>query len=329
MSLIRQAVTGLKKVFAPKPTGLVLALGGGGAAGIAHIGVLQVLNENAIPVRAIAGTSIGAEIGAYIASGLSPDAVADIALTFDWKQTARLFLPDLPTGGLISGTRIVEFLNQGIGPHRIEDLKIGFVAIAADLESGAQVVIDSGAVVEAVRASISIPGLMAPHRYNGKMLVDGGVVNPLPFDVARERFGGPVVAVAVHAGALGIEPPEPEIPRSPQWPVRVRQMLKQPWVARAEGLRTWLEEQLVSLQKPSPAKPYWIARRVLERAHTMAMVEMVRLRALQSPPDLVLAPDVGNIGLLEFYRAGEAIAAGRQAALESLPALQRLLGSRR
>jgi NTE family protein len=329
MSLIRQAVTGLKKIFVAKRPGLVLALGSGGAAGIAHIGVLQVLHENNIPVRAIAGTSIGAEIGAFIASGLSPGDVADIALAFDWKQTAMLFMPDLPTGGLISGTRIVEFLNKGIGPYRIEDLEIGYIAVAADLESGGQVVIDRGAVVEAVRASISIPGLMAPYRYNGQMLVDGGVVNPVPFDVAREYFGGPVVAVAVHTGAHGLEPPKPEQPRSPQWPARVRQLLKQPWIARAEGLRAWLEMQLVSLQKPSPAKPYWIARRVLDRSRTMAVVEMVRLRSLQSPPDLVLAPDVDSIGLLEFYRARDAIAAGRRAAQEALPALRQLLGTGR
>jgi NTE family protein len=327
MSLIRQAVTSLKKLLVPRKPGLVLALGSGGAAGIAHIGVLQVLAENQIPVRAIAGTSIGAEIGAFIASGMSAGRVAEIAEAFDWKQTTKLFLPDLPTGGLISGARIVEFLTTGIGSRRIEDLDIGYVAIAADLETGGQVVIDRDDIVEAVRASISIPGLMAPHRHDGKMLVDGGVVNPLPFDVAREIFGGPVVAVAVHTGARGLELPKPKAPRSPQWPARVRQMLKQPWIARAEGLRAWLETQLVNQQKPPRAKPYWTARRVLDRALAMSMVELVHLRALQSPPDLVLTPDVADIGLLEFYRAREAINAGRQAAQESLPALRQLLGS--
>jgi NTE family protein len=329
MSLIRQAVTSLKKIFVAKRPGLVLALGGGGAAGIAHIGVLQVLAENNIPVRAIAGTSIGAEIGAFTASGMTPDAIAEIALSFDWKQTALLFLPDLPPGGLISGARIVDFLNRGIGPHRIEDLDIGYVAVAADLETGRQVVIDRGAAIEAVRASISLPGIMAPYRHNGHVLVDGGVLNPVPFDVARERFGGPVVAVAVHSGARGLNPPKPQEPHSPQWPTRVRQLLKQPWIKQAEGLRIWLEAQLANHQKIPRAKPYWIARRVLERARTMAMVEMVRLRAAQSPPDLVLAPDVEDIGLLEFYRARDAIEAGRQAARESLPALRQLLDSGR
>lgn len=84
-------------------TGLVLALGGGGAPGLAHIGVLQVLEENAIPVRAIAGTSIGAEIGAFVASGMPINDLAAIALEFDWKQTLQLFMPDLPAGGIISG----------------------------------------------------------------------------------------------------------------------------------------------------------------------------------------------------------------------------------
>jgi NTE family protein len=307
------------------PRGVVLALGGGGAAGLAHIGVLQVLAERAIPVRAVVGTSIGAEIGAFVASGMPVDDLAALATSFDWKQTLQLFLPDLPTGGLISGVRILDFLRGWIGVQRIEDLSLGYAAVAVDLESGETAILDRGMLVDAVRASISIPGVMAPYRIGEHLLVDGGVVNPLPFDVARERFGGPVVAVGVHAGARRARRVPPR-PTTAQWPARVRQLLEQPWMSKAPGLRAWLETQLNNHQKARRTRPYWITRRVLDRVLDITEAEIVRLRAAAQPPDLMLVPEVGDIGPLEFYRAREAIDAGRRATEAQLAALLELVG---
>lgn len=306
--------------------GLVLALSGGGAAGIAHIGVLQVLEENAIPVRAIAGTSIGAEIGAFLASGMAVDELAVLATAFDWKQTLQLFMPDLPTGGLVSGRKIMDFLNTRLGAHRIEELAIGYAAVAADLETGEQVVLDRDGLVDAVRASISIPGLIAPHRVGSRWLVDGGVLNPVPFDVARERFGGPVLAVAVHAAARRVARRAPP-PRSRQWPQHVRQLLRQRWMTRARGFEAWLELQLENYQKRGAAKSTWTARRVLDQVVNLTQAEIVRLRAANNPPDLMLLPDVGRIGPLEFYRGREAIAAGRGAARGKLAGIRDLLAA--
>jgi len=308
--------------YATERTGLVLALGGGGAPGLAHIGVLQVLEENDIPVRAIAGTSIGAEIGAFVASGMPIGDLAAIALAFDWKQTLQLFMPDLPAGGIVSGINIVDFLEGWLGVQHIQDMAMGYVAIAADLESGAQVIIDQGALVSAVRASISAPGLIAPFSSGQRLLTDGGVVNPLPFDVARERFGGPVVAVAVHGGARHLQQhPHP----LPEWPLRARQLLDQPWMARVPGMRGWLETQLKNHMNNFTDNATWSVRRVLDRVVNITEAEIVRLRAALNPPDLMLAPAVGHIGLIEFYRAKDAIFAGRRAAEASLPDLFRLL----
>lgn len=315
------------KLHQSNASGIVLALGGGGAAGLAHIGVLQVLNQEHIPVRAVAGTSIGAEIGAFLASGMPVDDLATLATAFDWKQTLQLFLPDLPTGGLISGVRIVDFLNSWIGRQQIEELGVGYVAVAADLASGEQVVLDRGDLVEAVRASISIPGVIAPHVRDGQWLVDGGVVNPVPFDVARDRFGGPVVAVAVHSAARTARPPPAELPvPSPQWPRHVRQLLRQSWMPEAPALREWLEAQVERAENAAPrTRPYWTARRVLDRVLDIAEAEIIRLRAASSPPDLMLTPAVDGIGLLEFYRASEAIEAGHEAARQALPQLRGIL----
>lgn len=302
--------------------GIVLALSGGGAPGLAHIGALQVLAEHGIPVRAVVGTSIGAEVGALYASGMPLEELAALATTFDWKQTLALFLPDLPAGGLVSGTRITEFLRARLGSRVIEDLPVGYAAVATDLETGEQVVLDSGDLVEAVRASVSLPGLIAPLRRGGRTLVDGGVLNPVPFDVARERFGGPVVAIAVHSAVRAIAR-MPAAARRRQWRERARQLLDQPWIARAPGLRDWLRAQLETPARHTAG--HWTTRRVLDRVLGVAQAELVRLRAERRPPDLLLLPAVGGIGLLEFYRAAEAIAAGRAATEAKIVEIDRLL----
>lgn len=308
--------------FSQGKSGLVLALSGGGAAGLAHIGVLQELAKNNISVRAVVGTSIGAEIGAFTASGMPIAELVSLATDFDWKQTLQLFMPDLPTGGLVSGRKIMDFLNTKLGAHDIEDLPMGYAAVTTDLETGEQVIVDRGGLVDAVRASISIPGFIAPHRIGNRWLVDGSVLNPVPFDVARERFGGPVVAVAVHSAVR--QQRRDRQPQSRQLPARVRQLLRQPWMARTKGLEEWLETQLANYRKTRDKKQWWTARRVLDQVMDITQAEMVRLRWSVNPPDLMLVPDVGRIGTVEFYRGKEAIAAGRAAAREKLAEIKSL-----
>jgi NTE family protein len=310
--------------FPLEKSGLVLALSGGGAAGMAHIGVLQILEENEIPVRAMVGTSIGAEIGAFTASGTPIKELASLATAFNWKQTLQLFMPDLPTGGLVSGRKIMDFLNTKLGVRNIEDLPMGYAVVTTDLETGEQVVLDSGRLVDAVRASISIPGLIAPYRIGQRWLVDGSVLNPVPFDVARDRFRGPVIAVAVHSAARALARRSSQ-PRPRQLSARVRQLLRQPWMARARGLEAWLEAQLENRQKARGEKPAWTTRRVLDQVMDITQAEIVRRRAAINPPDLMLVPDVSRIGPLEFYRGKEAIAAGRAAAREKLAEIKGLL----
>ena len=305
-------------------SGLVLALSGGGAAGLAHVGVLQVLAENSIPVRAVVGSSIGAEIGAFLASGMPMDELERLATTMDWKQTLQLFMPDLPTGGLVSGRKIIDYLNKELGVHRIEDLAVGFAAVTTDLETGEQVVIDRGGLVDAVRASISIPGIIAPHRVDRRWLVDGGVVNPVPFDVARGRFGGPVLAVGAHA-AVRDRARRKRPPAAGEWRTRARQLLRQPWMKRAGAMHAWLEVQLEDRPKTRTTDSPWTARQVLDQVMAITQAEIVRLRAGTSPPDLMIEPDVGNFGAFEFYRGREAIAAGRTAAQEKMAEIRGLL----
>ncbi|WP_298139932.1 patatin-like phospholipase family protein [Acidiferrobacter sp.] len=307
--------------------GLVLALGAGGARGLAHIGVLEVLAEHGLPVRAIAGASMGAEIGALYARYGDPAILADIALGVDWKQTLRLFLPDgAAMGGVCSGRKILAFLEGHMPGLSFGDLPLAFLAVAADLHSGEEVVLRSGSVAGAVRASLSLPGLLAPYPWEGRLLIDGGVVNPVPFDVAADSFGGPVVAVAVHQGARGLSA-APIDTRPATWRTQLRALLNQPWVARARPVRAWLEEQLAH---PAGARALqWHMRSVLTQAINIAQAQIVQLRLLARRPALYLLPEVDHIGHFEFYKARTAIAAGRAVARAHLPDLYALLSSSR
>ena len=308
-------------------SGLVLTLSGDGTTGLAHIDVLETLAEHGIPVRAVVGSSIGAEIGAFMASGMPLAELVELATAFNWKQTLQLFMPDLPTGGFVSGKKIMDYLNTELGVFNIESLPMGFAAITTDLDTGELVVLDRGSLVDAVRASISLPELIAPHHIGDRWLVDGSVLNPVPFDVARDRFGGPVLAVAVYSAVRGrVRQPAALLPpQSRQLPLRLKQLLRQPWMARARGLEEWLQAQLDNHRKTQDKKQWWTARRVLDQVLAITQAEIVRLRSAANPPDLMLVPDVGGIGALEFFRGKEAIAAGRTAAEEKIGEIRGLL----
>ena len=303
---------------------LVLALGGGGARGLAHIGVLQELAAADIPVRAVVGTSIGAEIGAFLASGMPLDELEALATGFDWKQTLQLFLPDLPAGGLVSGRKIMDFLTERLGNRSIQDLAMGFAAIATDLDTGEEVVLDRGLLSEVVRASISVPGLLAPSYHAGRFLVDGGAVNPVPFDVSRRRFGGQVLAVGVHSGARGMTRRDMHPEHSSEWARHIRQLLAQPWMSPLEPMRAWLEAQMNNHVMDNGQRAVWRVREVLDQMLAITQAQIVRLRALDEPPDILLTPDVSRIDMLDFYRGAEAVAAGRRAVTEQLPQIRAL-----
>ncbi|MHB8414418.1 MAG: patatin-like phospholipase family protein [Acidiferrobacteraceae bacterium] len=292
--------------------GLVVVLGGGGARGLAHVGILETLTQYGFPVRAVAGTSIGAEVGAFFASGFPMDELCRIGGAVDWRRTLQLFMPDLSPGGLCSGRKILEFLQQHFGDRLIETLPVPWIGIATDLDSGEEVVLDRGALATAVRASISLPGLLAPYRLGDRLLIDGGVVNPLPIDVARARFGGPILAVSLQSvGSRGHIQPR----RVPGW-LRARRVPRPAWIRKARPVRAGVE---------GGGDINWRARWVMSQSASITQAALIRLRLQQSPPDLLLNPEVRHIGPLEFYRGTEAIEAGRQEVLRRLPEIERLL----
>jgi len=175
-----------------------LALGSGSARGLAHVGVIQVLEAYNIPIDIITGTSIGSVVGSLYATGASIDQLEEAALSMKKSTTLSLLDPALPHSGLISGKKIEEMLNDlALKDKTFDDLKIPFAAVATDVESGAEVILNQGKVMDAVRASISIPGVFTPVKYQDYYLVDGGVVDPVPVDVAEKMGADIIIAVSL------------------------------------------------------------------------------------------------------------------------------------
>jgi NTE family protein len=171
-----------------------LALGSGGARGFAHLGVIKVLEEENIPIDFIAGSSMGALVAALYASGIGTDRLHRLAKAFRRNDYLDFTVPKM---GLISGQRIKEFVRVVTKGKRIEELSIPIAIVATDLQKGEKVVFRQGNIADAVRASISIPGIFVPEKWNGRLLVDGGVIDRIPVSVVREMGADFVIAVDV------------------------------------------------------------------------------------------------------------------------------------
>lgn len=167
-----------------RPDSLGLALGGGGAKGLAHIGFLKVLDELNITPAIICGTSMGALIGAMYCNGLSAQEIEDIYKDFSLLEMSRFLDLAIPAHkGLAKGDRISRFLSDKVGLTTFDDLKIPLKIVATDYWNKRQVILNHGSLVKAVRASISVPGIFEPLPHVGRILTDGGAVNPVPFDI--------------------------------------------------------------------------------------------------------------------------------------------------
>ena len=174
-----------------------LALGSGGARGMAHIGVLEVLEKENIHIDMIAGTSSGAAIGALLAQGKDAEEIDVLARNWDWKHRAQIIDLTLPKSGFIAGKKLKEFLKSIIGDIEFSDLKLPFACVATDVMTGEEVVINRGSVLEAVRASISLPIIFAVVKWQGRYLVDGGLVDPVPVSVLKDMGADFIIAVNV------------------------------------------------------------------------------------------------------------------------------------
>jgi NTE family protein len=171
-----------------------LALGSGGARGFAHLGVIKVLKEAGIPIHLIAGSSMGALVASFYGAGIDIDRLYKLSIAFKRKYFLDFTVPKM---GFIAGKKVKEFVKVFTHGKNIEELSIPIGIVATDLLTGEKVVFKTGPVANAVRASIAIPGIFVPEKYNGRILVDGGVTERVPVSVAKEMGADLVIAVDV------------------------------------------------------------------------------------------------------------------------------------
>jgi NTE family protein len=285
-----------------------IALGGGAARGFAHIGVLRRLLAGGIVPDVVVGTSIGAVVGAcYIAGHL--DELEDWARGLTRRSVLGYLDISLGGSGLITGGRLAKRLEETLGRRLIEDLPGRFAAIATELYTGHEIWLTRGRLVEAVRASYALPGIFMPVRLGGRWLVDGALVNPVPVSAARSLGARVVIAVNVNADVLGHGSTIADHGSDEHDEEALRQNRDRP-----TGLsRIFRPEHLLTRHFfGTPGQPGMSS--VMIDAFNVMQDRVTRSRLAGDPPDVLIHPRFGDIGLFDFHRAKDAIAIGEHAA---------------
>lgn len=292
-----------------------LALGSGASRGWSHVGVIDALSAAGIHPGIICGTSVGAMVGASFAAGKMAELEAWV---LESTRTDVLRFFDFPParGGLVDRQRFDDFLHRFVAPADvdIESLDAGFLAVATDLDSGREIWLQEGPLVHSVKASMAMPGLFPPVRHDGRWLVDGGLVNPVPVSACRALGADVVIAVNLNADIVG----------------KRRRKSVAAAASEGNGVIDNLKRQarqysstLFSGNDTENAPPGLFYS--IPSAINIFQDRITRSRLVGDPADILLAPKVGHIGILEFQRAGEAMAIGRGCVEQALPDIRRAI----
>ncbi len=285
---------------------VALALGSGGARGYAHIGAIEEIRSRGHEIVAIAGSSMGALVGGLAAAGqLEP--YTEWARTLTQRDLLRLLDPKWSAPGAIAAGRIFAEVEQLVGGRQIEDLPIPFTAVATDLHARREVWFQRGPLLSAMRASIAIPGVITPVEMNGRLLADGGLMNPVPIEPTAASAADLTIAISLQGARTAQEPATP---------------------AREPAAPTWREELVERVRRtvgrPEPEPPTMLEQVRISDVVGLSMDAMqgliTRYRMAGLPPDVLVTVPVGAARSLEFHRAAEMIELGRTLTAEALDA---------
>ncbi len=301
-----------------------LALGSGSARGWAHIGVITALRDIGIEPHVISGCSIGALVGGAYAGGHFADLEKWVtALT--WKEIVGFLDMSVMRGGVIRGEKLLSFAREYMQEKPIEALDIPFAAVATDLESGREVWLREGSLLEGVRASISLPGLFTPVQREGRWLVDGGLVDPVPVSLCRALGADVVIAVNLNGDLLLKHEKRKDSTKETNKKIRTNDSL---WERVSDTWKNELSERKNTLLKQ------WLSKRtdapgmfeVMYGSLNIMQDRITRSRLAGDPADVILEPRLGHIGLMDYDKAEDAIAEGRASVERLKPQLLELVG---
>lgn len=285
---------------------LALALGGGIARGWAHIGVLRAFDAAGLKPDIVVGTSVGAVVGGCWAAGRL-DELEEWTRSLTKRRMFGLLDFSFAGAGLISGGRLKGLLEQNLGEASIESLGPRFAAIATEYNTGHEIWLGRGKLVEALRASYALPGIFEPVRVGGRWLMDGALTNPVPVSAARALGGRLVVAVNLQSDVYGRGTVIQSVTTAERDQAAAENLT---WLRRIRG-QTRTPEDAPPPRKPddAPGIPS-----VMVDAFGIMLDRISRSRLAGDPPDLTIGPRLADVGLFDFHRAGEAIDRGREAA---------------
>jgi NTE family protein len=290
-----------------------LALGSGSARGWSQVGVIRALEQAGISPEIVSGTSIGALVGASYAAG-EIDRLHDWVKGLRWQSVVSML--DLRmNGGLIEGGKLVDFFRAHFRDEGIARLPKAFGCVATELASGREIWLREGPVVDAVRASIALPGLFTPVERDGRLLVDGGLVNPVPVSLCRAMGADIVIAVDLNWDLIGRRHWAPE-----QAPA--------PAAADPEGmLASFLSKWRGTKREDGEGEEMPSLLEVLTTSLNIMQVRITQSRLAGEPADVLIRPRLAGIMAMDYHRAAVAIAEGERATQQALPAIAELLGT--
>jgi len=306
-----------------KTVGLVL--GSGSSRGWAHVGVIEALEEAGIPVDMIAGCSVGSYVGAIYASG-GLGSLKQFILGMNGEKMFSYFDVVIPRSGLLDGNKkLREFLSGHTDAETFEELKIPLKMVATDLESGDKVVMNSGNLFMALRASMSMPGLFAPVEYKGRWLVDGGLVDPVPVSVARAMGADVVIAVDLNSGLISRKQrerlaaaPAAEQPQ-PEYRNEMTKKLADHY-AEAETTFTNKIRSFLNIDDPTPD-----IMETVSGAIGIMQERITRINLAVEPPDILVQPRLGEMSMMDFGQVEKAIEEGYRGVRDNLEDIKMML----
>ena len=297
---------------------IVLALGGGVARGWAHIGVIRTLVRVGYAPDVICGTSIGAVVGGLYAAG-KLDELELWARNLTSRSIFGLLDFSFAGSSLFGGAKLAKLLEAQLGGACFDTLSRPFAAVATELETGREVWLRDGALIDALRASYALPGVFPPVKHEGRWLIDGALVNPCPTSLARSYGGHVVIAVSLHTDVIGAPDDKAAGDDAPLLAALHAE------AAKASG-SNWIRPDRLILQHIfGPGRDGPALSTVMLNALNILLDRVSRARLAGDPPDVLIAPHIARIGLLEFNRAAETIELGAAAAQDALPSIQHAL----
>jgi len=287
-----------------------LALGSGSARGWSHIGAIEAIEEAGIPIHCIAGTSIGAFVGAVYATGDLPS-LKEFALQMDWKKVVSYFDVVFPKSGFMDGKKVYDLFTMHTEAKTFNDFKIPVSMVATNIKTGEKVVISTGNIIEGIRASVSVPGVFTPVRRDDLLLVDGGLVDPTPVSVVKEMGADFVIAVDLNSDIVGpnekkqrkTEKKSPQKKQRHEIIERISSQYNSAENLVVSQIGKWFPSSSKSQKSPNIIDVMGSSIGIMQKQISKINLDI-------DPPDILIQPRLGDLGMFDFDQAERSIKEG-------------------